>query len=245
MLPTSVVILCWGILANSSRRNCLRWPRLWFGVSRTRTALPNWSRRCPMASSCLSVLCGTFIGLLDPNPCSCRRIMMVWSERRGFWTLARCDKTAPGSHSRDSGVSFCEVFFLGRPFLARSLTSPVSLYRVINLVIIDLFTPKVKATSWDNVPDWTMPMALVLSWLLNRTISWLNIWPIDHGPDRISILKLTLSNFCEPTPPLDLHKWQIYTMVYDMSRLTVVLWKYTPEHWMVQNIFWVVYIEYD
>ena len=43
----------------------------------------------PMASSCLSVLCGTFIGLLDPNPCSCRRIMMVWSERRGFWTLAR------------------------------------------------------------------------------------------------------------------------------------------------------------
>ena len=89
MLPTSVEILCWGILANFLRRNCLRWPRLWFGVSRTRTAIPNWSRRCPMASSCLPVLCGTFIGLLDPNPCSCRRIMMIWSERRGFWTLAR------------------------------------------------------------------------------------------------------------------------------------------------------------
>ena len=58
-------------------------------VVTTRTALHNWSRRCPMASSCLSVLCGTFIGLLDPNPCSCRRIMMVWSERRGFRTLAR------------------------------------------------------------------------------------------------------------------------------------------------------------
>ena len=84
-----LLILCWGILANSSRRNCLMWPRLWFGVSRTRTALPNWSRRCPMASSYLSVLCGTFICLLDPNPCSCRRIMMVWSERRRFWTLAR------------------------------------------------------------------------------------------------------------------------------------------------------------
>ena len=112
MHPTSIMILCWGILANYSRRNCLRWPRLWFGVSRTHTALPNWCRRCPMARSCQSVLCGTFIGLLDPNPCSCRRIMMVWSERRGLWTLARiplirCDKTAPGSHSRDSVVSFC------------------------------------------------------------------------------------------------------------------------------------------
>ena len=89
MLPTSVVILCWGTLANSSWRNYLRWPRLWFGVSRTRTALPNWSRRCPMASSSISVLCGTFIDLLDPNPCSCRRSMKVWSERWGFWTLAR------------------------------------------------------------------------------------------------------------------------------------------------------------
>ena len=82
-------LLCWGIIANSSRRNCLRWPRLWVGVSRTRTALPNWSRRCSMASSWLSVVCGTFIGLLDPNPCSCRRFMMVWSERWGFWILAR------------------------------------------------------------------------------------------------------------------------------------------------------------
>ena len=89
MLPTSVVILCWGILANSSWRNYLRWPRLWFGISRTRTALPNWSRRCPMASSSLSVPCGTFIGLLDPIICSYRRSIMVWSERWGFWTLAR------------------------------------------------------------------------------------------------------------------------------------------------------------
>ena len=39
-----------------------------------------------------------------------------------------------------------------------------------------------------------MPMALTLSRLFNRTISWLNTWPIDHGPHRRSILKLTLSN---------------------------------------------------
>ena len=129
MLPTSIVILCWGILANSSRRNCLRWPRLWFGVSRTRAALPNWSRRCPMASSCISVLCGTFIGLLDPNPCSCRRIMMVWSERRGFWTLARIPfAVAPGQPFPRFCCQFLWVYFLGQPFLARSLTSPVSLY---------------------------------------------------------------------------------------------------------------------
>ena len=49
-----------------------------------------------------------------------------------------------------------------------------------------------------------MPMALALSRLVNRTISWLNPWPIDHGPDRISILKLSRSHFCEHTPSLDL-----------------------------------------
>ena len=32
---------------------------------------------------------GPLWNLLDPNPCLWRRIMMVWSERRGFWTLAR------------------------------------------------------------------------------------------------------------------------------------------------------------
>ena len=176
MLPTSVVILCWGILANYSRRNCLWRPKLWFGVSRTRTALPNWSRKCPMASSCLSVLCGTFIGLLDPNPCSCRQIMMVWSERRGFWTFARIPFAVTKRRWAaipENLLSVSMVFFLLRqPFLARSLTSPVCLYLVINLVIVDLFTPKVKTTSWHKVPDWTMPMALALSRLL---ISWLNI----------------------------------------------------------------------
>ena len=98
-----------------SRRNCLSWPRLWFGIRRTRTALHNWSRRCPMASSCLSVLCGTFIDLLDPNPCLCRRIMMVWSERQEILDISsdtiRCDKTAPSSHSRDSVVSLCGFYF--------------------------------------------------------------------------------------------------------------------------------------
>ena len=110
----------------------------------------------------------------------------------------RCDKTAPSSHSRDSVVSFCGFCFLGQPFLARSLTSPVYLYLVIKLV--DRKSKKHHA--WHKVPDWTMPMAL--SRLVNRTISLLNTWPIDHGPDRIAILKLTRSHFCEHTPPLDL-----------------------------------------
>ena len=47
-------------------------------------------------------------------------------------------------------------------------------------------------------------MPMDLSRLVNRTISLLNTWPIGHDPDRISILKLTRSNFCEHTPPLDL-----------------------------------------
>ena len=47
-------------------------------------------------------------------------------------------------------------------------------------------------------------MPTALSRLVNRTISLLNTWPIDHGLDRISIFKLTRSYFCEHTPPLDL-----------------------------------------
>ena len=76
--------------------------------------------------------------------------MMVWSERRGFWTLARI----PFAVTKRRRAAIPEIllsvyvgFFLGQPFLTRSLTSPVSLYLVIKLVIVDLFTPKVKETS--------------------------------------------------------------------------------------------------
>ena len=59
------------------------------------------------ASSCLSVLCGTFMCLLDRKSRSRRRFLMVRSQRRGYISsdTIRCDTTAPGSHSRDSVVS--------------------------------------------------------------------------------------------------------------------------------------------
>ena len=155
-----------------------------------------------MASSCISVLCGTFIGLLDPNPCSCRRIMMIWSERRGFWTLARIPFAVTKRHREQPFRRFCcqflWVFFSKTTILGTIFDIPgisVPGHQTGNSWFVHI-------ESQHKVPDWTMPMAL--SRLVNRTISLLNTWPIDHGPDRISILKLSRSNFCEHTPPVDL-----------------------------------------
>ena len=176
MLPTSVVILCWCILANSSWRNCLSWPRLWFGVNRTHTALPNWSRRCPMASSCLSVL----------HWSSGSESMFMQTNYDGLvWETGILDINS----DRDSVVSFCG-FFSGTTILGTIFDIPgisVPGHQPGNRWFVHT------ESQWHKVPDWTMPMALALSRLLNRTISWLNTWPIDHGPDRISILKLTLT----------------------------------------------------
>ena len=114
----------------------------------------------------------------------------------------RCDKTAPSSHSRDSVVSLCGVFsgttILGTIFDIPGISVPG--HQTGNRWFVHRKSKKHHA--WHKVPDWTMPMAL--SRLVNQTISWLNTWPIDHGPDRISILKLSRSHFCEHTPPLDL-----------------------------------------
>ena len=154
--PTSFVILCWGILAHSSRRNCFRWPRLWFDASHARTALPNWSRRCSMG-----------LKLLSPGNRLATFTLFCWKlyvTIRAVCGLAlSCWYTALGPIWCRKGIAVIPeillsvggVVFLGRPHLARSLTFPVSLYQVINLVIVDVFTPKVKATSWHEVPDWT------------------------------------------------------------------------------------------
>ena len=115
----------------------------------------------------------------------------------------RCDKMAPSSHSRDSVVSFCG-FFSGTTILGTIVDIPgisVSGHQTGNHWFVHTES---QSNIIHNVPDWTMPKALALSRLVNRTISWLNTWPIDHGPDRISILKLSRSHFCEHTPPLDL-----------------------------------------
>ena len=106
-----------------------------------------------------------------------------------------CDKTAPSSHSRDSVVSLCGVFFwdnhswhdLWHP---RPISVPGDQTGIKSLICSHRKSKKHHA--WHKVPDWTMPMAL--SRLVNRTISFLNTWPIDHGPDMISILKLRRSS---------------------------------------------------
>ena len=75
LIPTSVLILYWGYPCPFHTKN------------------PHWRlvhlvhlHHLNLASSCLSVLCSTFMGILNKNPRSRRRFLMVWSERRGFWT---------------------------------------------------------------------------------------------------------------------------------------------------------------
>ena len=185
MLPTSVVILCWGILANSSRMNCLRWPRLWFGISRTRTALPNWSRRCPMASSC-----GTFIKSSGSESMFMQTNYdgLVWD--RGFWTS--------GYHSlwqNDAEIllSVSMEFSSETTILGNHWHPSVSLYLVITNWF--WFVQKVKATSYMG-PWLNHASGSELCPLANRTISWLRHGRCDHGPDRISML-IRSANVCE------------------------------------------------
>ena len=183
MLPTSVVIFWWGILANSSRRNCLRWPRLWFGISRTRTALHSWPAD-------VQWLVHAYRFFVEPSLIFWIRIHVYADEL--WWSGLRDGDSGHllGYHSRwQNGAKqpfprfccqFLWVFFLGQPFLARSLTSPVSLYhghQTGNRWFVHNRKSK-KHHAWHKVPDWTMPMAL--SRLVNRTISLLNTWPIDH-----------------------------------------------------------------